>query len=150
MPTVTGETHSRSSTHASDRPDSIAEPPFARFAPDAQGPVFQAALPGRRSAAYLCQRGIPLALAQQLRVGYAAPGTWPHAARDWRGGRCFPQAVPDGVAHQPVWVVWSAHVPSGVPAMRTIALPGHERRNSAPRKTRSRQCRTMRVMRGRL
>jgi hypothetical protein len=46
---------------------------------------------------YLQQRGIPLALAQQLGVGYAAPGTWPHAARDWRGGRVvFPHTTPDG------------------------------------------------------
>jgi len=49
--------------------------------------AFQAALPGSRGAAYLQQRGIPLALAQQLGVGYAAPRTWPHAARDWHGGR---------------------------------------------------------------
>jgi len=59
--------------------------------------AFQAALPGSRGAAYLQQRGIPLALAQQLGVGYAAPGTWPHAARDWRGGRVgFPHTTPDG------------------------------------------------------
>jgi hypothetical protein len=59
--------------------------------------VFQAALPGSRGEAYLRQRGIPLALAQQLGVGYAAPGTWPHAARDWRGGRVvFPHMTPDG------------------------------------------------------
>jgi DNA primase len=46
---------------------------------------------------YLQQRGIPLALAQQHGVGYAAPGTWPHAARDWRGGRVvFPHTTPDG------------------------------------------------------
>ena len=46
---------------------------------------------------YLQQRGIPLALAQQYGVGYAAPGTWPHAARDWRGGRVvFPHTTPDG------------------------------------------------------
>jgi len=38
-----------------------------------------------------------LALAQQLGVGYAAPGTWPHAARDWHGGRVvFPHTTPDG------------------------------------------------------
>jgi hypothetical protein len=38
-----------------------------------------------------------LALAQPLGVGYAAPGTWPHAARDWRGGRVvFPHTTPDG------------------------------------------------------
>jgi DNA primase len=31
-------------------------------------------------------------------VGYAAPGTWPHAARDWRGGRVvFPHTTPDGL-----------------------------------------------------
>jgi hypothetical protein len=59
--------------------------------------AFQAALPGSRGAAYLRQRGIPLALAQQADVGYAAPGTWPHAARDWRGGRVvFPHTTPDG------------------------------------------------------
>jgi hypothetical protein len=44
----------------------------------------------------LSRRGIPLALAQQLGVGYAAPGTWPHAARDWRGGRMvFAHTTPD-------------------------------------------------------
>ena len=59
--------------------------------------AFQAALPGSRGATYLQQRGIPLALAQQLGVGYAAPGTWPHSARDWRGGRVvFPHTTPDG------------------------------------------------------
>ena len=43
------------------------------------------------------QRGIPLALAQQLGVGYAAPGTWPHPARDWRGGRVvFPHTTLEG------------------------------------------------------
>ena len=42
-------------------------------------------------------RGIPLALAQQCGVGYAAPGTWPHPARDWRGGRVvFPHTTPEG------------------------------------------------------
>jgi DNA primase len=59
--------------------------------------AFQAALPGSRGDSYLQQRGIPLALAQQHGVGYAAPGTWPHAARDWRGGRVvFPHTTPDG------------------------------------------------------
>jgi hypothetical protein len=42
-------------------------------------------MPGSRGEAYLQQRGIPLA--QQCGVGYAAPGTWLHSARDWRGGR---------------------------------------------------------------
>jgi hypothetical protein len=59
--------------------------------------VFQAALPGSRGEVYLQQRGIPLALAQQQGVGYAAPGTWPHVARDWRGGRVVcPHTTPDG------------------------------------------------------
>jgi hypothetical protein len=59
--------------------------------------AFQAALPGSRGAAYLQQRGMPLALAQQCGVGYAAPGSWPHAARDWRGGRVVcPHTTPDG------------------------------------------------------
>jgi DNA primase len=74
------------------RPPAPARPELAeRLA------AFQAALPGSRGEAYLRQRGIPLALAQQLGVGYAAPGTWPHAARDWRGGRVvFPHTTPDG------------------------------------------------------
>ena len=49
--------------------------------------AFQAALPGSRGEAYLQQRGISLALAQPLGVGSAAPGRWPHVARDWRGTR---------------------------------------------------------------
>jgi len=80
-----------------------ADPPALR-APAPERPdlaqqlaVFQAALPGSRGEAYLQQRGIPLALAQQCGVGYAAPGTWPHAARDWRTGRVvFPHTMPDG------------------------------------------------------
>ena len=59
--------------------------------------AFQAALPSSRGEAYLRQRGIPLALAQQLGVGYTAPGSWPHADRDWRGGRVvFPHTTPAG------------------------------------------------------
>jgi DNA primase len=59
--------------------------------------AFQAALPRSRGEAYLCRRGIPLALAQQMGVGYAAPGSWPHPARDWKGGRLvFPHTDPDG------------------------------------------------------
>jgi hypothetical protein len=52
-----------------------------------QHAAFQAALPGIRGAASLQQRGMPLALAQQRGVGYAASGRGPHPARDWRGGR---------------------------------------------------------------
>src|SRR6266571_2752111 len=59
--------------------------------------AFQAALPGSRGDTYLHQRSIPLALAQQCGVGYAAPGRWPHAARDWHGGRVvFPHTTSDG------------------------------------------------------
>jgi Toprim domain-containing protein len=59
--------------------------------------AFQAALPGSRGEMYLQQRGIPLALAQQHGVGYAAPRTWPHAARDWKWGRVvLPHTTPDG------------------------------------------------------
>jgi hypothetical protein len=90
------------------RPAAAAQPPARRpSAPRVPAParpdlaqqlaVFQAALPGSRGTAYLQLWGIPLALAQQLGVGYAAPGTWPHTARDWRGGRVvFPHTTPDG------------------------------------------------------
>ena len=90
-------------THRRQSPPPLSRPPAAAVRPpstDLHAPpapgrpdlthqlaVFQAALPRSRGAAYLQQRGIPLALAQQCGVGYAAPGTWPHAARDWRSGR---------------------------------------------------------------
>jgi len=89
-------------------PAAAAKPPALRLpAPREPAPAlpdlaqhlaaFQTALPGSRGEAYLEQRGIPLALAQELGVGYAAPGTWPHLARDWRGGRVvFPHTDPDG------------------------------------------------------
>src|SRR5262245_63415246 len=87
----------------SGHPSVIMYPPTAREPAPAwpdlaqQLAAFQAALPGSRGAGYLQQRGIPLALAQQYGVGYAAPGTWPHAARDWRGGRVvFPHTTPGG------------------------------------------------------
>jgi len=41
----------------------------------------------QRHRVSLQQRGMPLAVAQQLGVGYAASGRGPHPARDWRGGR---------------------------------------------------------------
>ncbi len=79
------------------RPPASREPTPARPDLTQQLAAFQAALPGSRGAAYLRQRGIPLALAQQLGVGYAAPGTWPHKARDWKGGRLvFPHTTPEG------------------------------------------------------
>ena len=87
---------------AAARPRS-ADPPAPRASAPARPDLgqllsaFQVALPGSRGASYLQQRGIPLTLAQQHGVGYAAPGTWPHAARDWRGGRVvFPHTTPDG------------------------------------------------------
>jgi DNA primase len=77
---------------AGPRPSVAARPDLAQ-----QLTVFQAALPGSHGEEYLHQRGIPLALAQQFGVGYAAPGTWPHPARDWRGGRVvFPHTTPEG------------------------------------------------------
>ena len=79
------------------RPPALREPTPARPDLAQQLTAFQAALPGSRGEAYLRQRGLPLALAQQLGVGYAAPGTWPHPARDWRGGRVvFPHTTPEG------------------------------------------------------
>jgi len=79
------------------RPPAPREPASARAHLAQQLAALQAALPGSGGEAYLQQRGIPLALAQQRGVGYAAPGTWPHAARDWHGGRVvFPHTTPDG------------------------------------------------------
>jgi len=79
------------------RPPAPQAPAPARPDLAQQLAAFQAALPGSRGEAYLRQRGIPLVLAQQRGVGYAAPGTWPHAARDWRGGRVvFPHTTLDG------------------------------------------------------
>src|SRR2546428_2196894 len=78
-------------------PPAPREPAPARPDLAQQLAAFQTALPGSRGTAYLQQRGIPLALAQQCGVGYAAPGTWPHPARDWRGGRVvFPHTTPEG------------------------------------------------------
>lgn len=58
---------------------------------------YRAALPGSPGEAYLRQRHIPLQLAHAVGVGYAAPGTWPNASRDWAGGRVvFPHTTPSG------------------------------------------------------
>src|SRR5262249_13988708 len=87
---------------AAVRPHSAAPPALRAPAPARpdlahQLVAFQGALPGSGGVAYLQQRGIPLALAQQHGVGYAAPGTWPHAARDWCGGRVVvPHTTPEG------------------------------------------------------
>jgi hypothetical protein len=84
-------------TRPAPAPSTPCIPAPARPALAEQLAAFQTALPGSRGEAYLRQRGIPLALAQQLGVGYAAPGTWPHAARDWHGGRVvFPHTTPEG------------------------------------------------------
>jgi len=68
------------------RPPAPREPAPARPDLAQQLATFQAALPDSRGAAYLRQRGIPLALAQQAGVGAAAPGRWPRGAC-WRAGR---------------------------------------------------------------
>ena len=65
-------TRKRSTDPPTPRAPAPARPDLAQ-----QLAAFQAALPGSRGEAYLQQRGIPLELAQQLGVGYAAPGTWP-------------------------------------------------------------------------
>jgi DNA primase len=84
-------------SQAAAHPSAARAPAPARPDLAQQLAAFQAVLPGSRGAIYLQQRGIPLALAQQLGVGYAAPGTWPHAVRDWCGGRVvFPHTTPDG------------------------------------------------------
>jgi hypothetical protein len=58
---------------------------------------YRAALPGSPGEAYLRERHIPLQLAQAVGVGFAAPGTWLNASRDWKGGRVvFPHTTPSG------------------------------------------------------
>ena len=59
--------------HRPTDPSTPREPTPARPDLPQQLAAFQAALPVSRGEAYLHQRGIPLALAQQLGVGYAAP-----------------------------------------------------------------------------
>ena len=57
--------------------------------------TYQEALPGTWGAKYLELRGIPLKLAQQHGIGYAAAGTWP--GREWRWGRLvFAHTGPGG------------------------------------------------------
>src|SRR6266581_9757039 len=65
-------------TPSAPRPPVSREPTPSRPDLAQQLTTFLAALPGSRGDTYLQQRGIPLALAQQHGVGYAAPGTWPH------------------------------------------------------------------------
>src|SRR4029434_8618760 len=113
-------------------PPAPHEPAPARADLAQQLAAFQAALPGSRGDTYLQQRGIPLALAQQLGVGYAAPGTWLHPARDWKGGRVvFPHTTPDGrlVNLYGRAVGTAAHVPK---AKRHDHLPGAKGYLNAP------------------
>jgi DNA primase len=59
--------------------------------------AFQKALPGSPGQRYLESRRIPLALAQEYGLGYAAPGRWPNRHRDWSEGRLvFPHKEPGG------------------------------------------------------
>ena len=59
--------------------------------------TYQKALPGSLGEEYLKRRGIPLEVATRCGVGYAAPGTWAHPARDWKWGRLvFPHTDPSG------------------------------------------------------
>lgn len=54
---------------------------------------YEAALAGSPGETYLAERGIPLAVAQRYRIGYAAQGEWMHLddegrpIRQWRPGR---------------------------------------------------------------
>jgi hypothetical protein len=58
---------------------------------------YQADLPGSLGEEYLRRRKIPLDLALRYGVGYARPGQWTHAARDWKFGRLvIPHTRPDG------------------------------------------------------
>jgi DNA primase len=58
---------------------------------------YQAELPGSGGEQYLRLRGIPLNLAQQHGLGFAAAGKWIHRERDWTEGRLVaPHTDPDG------------------------------------------------------
>jgi hypothetical protein len=73
------------------------DPAPARADLDRLVQVYQEALPGSLGERYLHRRGIPLELALQYGVGYAAPGQWAHRSRDWKWGRVvFPHTTPDG------------------------------------------------------
>jgi hypothetical protein len=82
--------------------------------------AFQAALPGSRGATYLQQRGIPLALAQQLGVGYAAPRRWPSSCGRFPAARARASLAPPGAtprrasapAAGPRWTPPAGHRPA--------------------------------------
>jgi len=59
--------------------------------------AYQAELPGSAGEEYIRSRGIPLDLAQEYGLAYAAGGQWVHGTRDWKWGRLvFPHADPCG------------------------------------------------------
>jgi DNA primase len=62
-----------------------APPPRADLAEVLQD--YQHSLARSRGAEYIRSRGIPLELAEQYGLGYAACGKWIHGARDWKCGR---------------------------------------------------------------
>ena len=71
--------------------------PEPRAELDALMESYRAALPGSPGETYLLKRHIPLQLAQELGVGYSAPGRWHNPKRDWKGGRLvFPHTTPTG------------------------------------------------------
>jgi len=82
------------------------QPPPQPLRADLQGLLeqYQAALPGSLGERYLRWRGIPLELARQLGLGYAADGRWAHTApdsgrplRQWKYGRVvIPHTDPEG------------------------------------------------------
>lgn len=65
-------------------------------------PDLQAVLPGSLGEEYLKRRGIPLKVALDYGIGYAADGKWPHLkngkpVRQWKWGRLtFPHTNPQG------------------------------------------------------
>lgn len=83
---------------------SFATPPIVKRETPSASPhlahllqKYQAALPGSWGEEYLRRRKIPLDLARRYGVGYAPPGEWAHAVRDWKFGRLvFPHTGPDG------------------------------------------------------
>jgi len=87
------------------RPGAVRRDLVRRAQPDRGAPpnlpdllaVYQTALPGSPGERYLRHRRIPLDLARQYGVGFAAHGTWANPARDCRGGRLIaPHTDPEG------------------------------------------------------
>ncbi|MGI8914260.1 MAG: toprim domain-containing protein [Chloroflexota bacterium] len=75
----------------------LPDTPTARLVPAAvsgleQLPAWQAALPNSPGETYLTKRGIPLPLARQHGLGWAAPGAWPNGDLAY-GYLVFPLSV---------------------------------------------------------